>query len=477
MKTSRTLYKESASLFKAHWKKLIGLLAIFFIANMLLSGVGSLSEALLKGVSSGSFGNVVATLLALVAIAFIIAQALASWYLSLLGSVAPIRAVAQHDAGHNPTIKHVIKESVPRVFPYFWVTVLLVLASVPFFLLLVIPGIYVSTILSFALYANILDGKKGLHALAYSRALVVGRFWNVFGKSLMAVVYMIPALLTLGVAAAATAFAYMKFGPVWAYVAGIVLGVPAIVYAVRVGVIATVVYLYKLYRNLEETVSPGHIVTPRWLKVSPWVGLAVVVIGLLGLIAFNVTGELRDGRGESRDSRYEYGYEAESVLFDAPTVSENPDGSSTFSDEGISFTYPADVTYIDAAGSGDQTIAVFVDTDGYENESDEAPYVSVARFPGGEPQGIEALLSATREYYEANAEDQGITYSIERGEVNGVLYVEVEQSVASEKRVGKAVYIETPSALYTFAGSTLAGEKARLDQIFGALLSDIQIAR
>ncbi len=473
MKTSRTLYKESAHLFKSHWKKLVGLLAVFFAANLVLSGVGSLSESLLKMVTSSSIRDLSAVALALVAVGLLVAQALASWYVSLLGYVAPVRAVSQYDAGHNPSIRHVIKESLMRVFPYLWVTVLLLLAVVPFFLLFIVPGIYVSIILSMAVYANVLDGRKGLHALAYSRALYAGRFWKILGKSLMPLVYMIPAGIAIGFATAATAFVSMKLGDVWAIVVGIVLGVPAVVYAVRVGIVAGLVYLYKLYRNLSETASPEHVTVPRWLRVSPWVGLGIVVVGILAAIALNVTGGLRNDRGNLLDHpQFEGVYPSASE----PVIIENQDGSSTFSDEVISFTYPADVTYIDARGSGDQTVAIFVDTAGYESEDDETPYVSLARFPSGEPQGVDALLSATKEYYAANAAAQGITYSVTRRDVNGVAVVEVEQAVASEGRVGRAIYVETGSALYTFAGSTLARGEARLSEIVDSLLGNLEIA-
>ena len=53
------------------------------------------------------------------------------------------------------------------------------------FILLIIPGIIYQTYYSFILFAVILKGKKYKKALDYSKSLVKGRWWRVFGTLLI----------------------------------------------------------------------------------------------------------------------------------------------------------------------------------------------------------------------------------------------------------------------------------------------------
>lgn len=78
-------------------------------------------------------------------------------------------------------------------------------------LLLVVPGIVWAVYYTFVVYAVSLRGKEGREALAYSKALVKGRWWRVFGIFLL-----INLLMILCLAAAGLPVAFLPTGP-WTF--------------------------------------------------------------------------------------------------------------------------------------------------------------------------------------------------------------------------------------------------------------------
>jgi hypothetical protein len=127
------------------------------------------------------------------------------------------------------------------------------------FLLLVIPGIYLGVLLTFSKLALAIDGLKGIRALAYSRALVQGRWWPVFGRMLgMALISVILSVI-----------------PIVGFVLQMLF---SIVFAV---------YMVHLYRDLQRVtgIAPNadHGKT-TWLTVAAWAGLLFIPIVLSSVV-------------------------------------------------------------------------------------------------------------------------------------------------------------------------------------------------
>lgn len=80
------------------------------------------------------------------------------------------------------------KTGTSLFFPYFWVKILVGLITFGGFVLLIIPGIYLTVLLSMSDILVLDQGKRGFQAIAGSRELIRGRWWPTFGRSLAAAV-------------------------------------------------------------------------------------------------------------------------------------------------------------------------------------------------------------------------------------------------------------------------------------------------
>jgi hypothetical protein len=121
--------------------------------------------------------------------------------------------------------------------------ILYILAVFAGLLCLVIPGIYLSIIFAFVVYAISTENLSAIDALKYSTQLVKGRWWAVFGSMLSTLIFFVPIFfvgIILGVV--------MGGNPNLEKLASIVGGV--------LGFIVTppmTVYLMKIYHRLQET--------------------------------------------------------------------------------------------------------------------------------------------------------------------------------------------------------------------------------
>jgi hypothetical protein len=70
-------------------------------------------------------------------------------------------------------------------FPMIWISILLTLAVLGASLLLILPGIYLSTCFYFAQLILVDQNIRGTKALSASRTLVKGRWWATFGRILV----------------------------------------------------------------------------------------------------------------------------------------------------------------------------------------------------------------------------------------------------------------------------------------------------
>jgi len=83
------------------------------------------------------------------------------------------------------SVKEFYKRACKMFWPFLAILGLGVVAIMGGALLLFIPAIYVSIMITFSVFAFILDQKKGKEALATSWAYVKGNWWKVFGRYLV----------------------------------------------------------------------------------------------------------------------------------------------------------------------------------------------------------------------------------------------------------------------------------------------------
>jgi hypothetical protein len=86
---------------------------------------------------------------------------------------------------NNPDIMELLKKSMPLILPLLLVGILVALAVVGGLILLIIPGIIFAVWFAFSNYTLILEGKRGTEALKASKALVDGRWGDVFGRFIL----------------------------------------------------------------------------------------------------------------------------------------------------------------------------------------------------------------------------------------------------------------------------------------------------
>lgn len=133
----------------------------------------------------------------------------------------------------------VLKKSLNRVPALFWATFLAGMLIIIGLFLFLIPGIILAVMLAFVGYVVVLEGVSGTQALSRSRALVKGRWFEVFWRGLAFVIIVgIPA------------------GIVSSIIDGIVGDSHNTVSNLLMALFITpfgLVYGYQLYRNLKAT--------------------------------------------------------------------------------------------------------------------------------------------------------------------------------------------------------------------------------
>ncbi len=223
-------------LYGKHWARFAAMIAVVVIPVEIINGLIRLStidsvdgnSVLYSDKAAYNGGQVVIGVLAVVINLFVVAVA--------------FRAVSQAYMGQDPSISGSLRFAARRVHSLLWLYVLLILGLVIGFLLLIIPGIYLWGAWSVAVPVLMVEGMKGSKALGRSRALVRGRWWEVFAVLVVsAVVIQFTASLAVGVLGGLI-LANTSSLAVYVLVNGLVTGIVEILVAPVIAAVTTVLY-------------------------------------------------------------------------------------------------------------------------------------------------------------------------------------------------------------------------------------------
>lgn len=162
--------------------KRLDLVALVLVPSLLFFGLSYASEQV-EGPQ---------TLVTVIEIAAILA------FLTYLVAMFSVMYIASHE--ETPTYTEGLTWVRRNILSLLGVSILLMLVVFGGFILLLIPGIVLLVTLYFSQYALIIEGQKGVAALARSHALVKGRFFAIARKLLAFMLYLLLPIFLIAAA-------------------------------------------------------------------------------------------------------------------------------------------------------------------------------------------------------------------------------------------------------------------------------------
>jgi hypothetical protein len=194
------------SLYRAHFTELVKTVSLVIVPVQLVALVVLLaapdqSVEILLGQDSSTTtldenGNIESVDVDGGAIAAIFAIGMLGGLAYLLATAAAYRFTSEAALGFEPDWRESNRFALRKLHSVFWVTFLMVLGLIVAFLLLIIPGIWLSVAWALAIPVLLSEGAKGSKALGRSFALVKNNWWKTFGT--LAVMYIMVSLLQQG---------------------------------------------------------------------------------------------------------------------------------------------------------------------------------------------------------------------------------------------------------------------------------------
>ena len=200
---------------------------------------------------------------------------------AIFGALALIIVIA--NSGSGITIGVVYQKALSLFKSYFWILILVGLATMGGSLLLIVPGIIVSILLLFTPYVLVVEGKTGMNALMQSRMYIRGRkktiFYEVFGFGLaVGFIYIVLSWIVIfGVELALNPYSQ----PILYYgVNSTVTFVLGGLFQIMTGVFIYDLYNYTKHQKLIE-VDGDRDSAKRKYKRLMWVALTIPILGIL----------------------------------------------------------------------------------------------------------------------------------------------------------------------------------------------------
>ncbi len=147
-------------------------LLISFLAYLPVVFIGLFNQNVLR--LSGSF-----------AVMMLFSMFLLMFFMSILKAIAVIYITEKGFYNKSIDFRLLLKQSLSKWSSVFFVDLVTVVFVFGLTLLFIVPGIIYAIYWSFAVCATVLRDKTGTNALKYSKNLVKGRWWTVFGYFLI----------------------------------------------------------------------------------------------------------------------------------------------------------------------------------------------------------------------------------------------------------------------------------------------------
>ena len=158
------LIKQSLAFYKKNYK-------IFFQIAAVSTGF-----ILLRDIIEAISGTDLPSTIILAVLGFVLAIA------NIFVTISTFKAIKEYDSGATPDVKTLFKDSRSIFWSYIWVAILTSLVVMGSSLPLIFPALILTEYLFFAVYALVVDNKKGVNALSQSLYYVRGNWWAVLWR-------------------------------------------------------------------------------------------------------------------------------------------------------------------------------------------------------------------------------------------------------------------------------------------------------
>jgi hypothetical protein len=139
-----------------------------------------------------------------------------------------------------------VDQALSRIGPLILGVILLTIGIMLGLILLIIPGVYLSFIWNFTIYAIVLEKCSAIEGLKYSQSLVKGRWWPVFGSVLLANLFIVPPKFIGSIITEA----FVSMGQVGLVIASVTGSIITILFTPLLDM-----YLIKLYLRVKDTAN------------------------------------------------------------------------------------------------------------------------------------------------------------------------------------------------------------------------------
>jgi hypothetical protein len=202
---------------------------------------------------------------------------------------------------HKTSINESYRAGARLFWPLIWVAILECFAIFGAFVMLVIPGIWLAVGFILVNFTLVLEGKRGMNALAASREYVRGYWWATFGRLIVL------TIITVG--------CYIIIEIPFVIVGGTIGQAMASLITLLFVAPFSIAYHYVLYQNftmLKPTVQTmaGEHGRKTFIVAAQIVGIAFIALIITGVFAAGVSGRLTSYRDFIRSHYGSEGFNA-----------------------------------------------------------------------------------------------------------------------------------------------------------------------